>query len=109
EMILTARAMGAQEAFNIGLVHKLAPAAAKDASENSELINQAKAWAKEISAAAPLALKAAKFAIDNGFDRDLTAGLALETKAYLQLLNTKDRLEGLAAFAEKRDPVYRGE
>ncbi len=109
EMILTARAMGALEAFNIGLVHKVVAAAQKDAPENTQLINQARAWAKEIAAAAPLALKAAKYAIDNGFDRDLTAGLALETKAYLQLLNTKDRLEGLSAFAEKRDPVYRGE
>lgn len=109
EMILTAKPMTAAEALSIGLVHKLVPSAEKDAAEHTELHRQAFAWAKEIAAAAPLALKAAKFAIDNGFDRDLQAGLALETKAYLQLLNTKDRLEGLAAFAEKREPVYRGE
>lgn len=109
EMILTAKPMGAEEALRIGLVHKVVPAAAKDAAEHDELRQQALSWAKEIAGAAPLALKAAKFAIDNGFDRDLSAGLALETKAYLQLLNTKDRLEGLAAFAEKREPVYRGE
>lgn len=109
EMILTARPMGAQEALNLGLVHKTVPPAERDAAEHDELRKQALNWAKEIATAAPLALKAAKFAIDNGFDRDLAAGLALETKAYLQLLNTKDRLEGLAAFAEKREPVYRGE
>lgn len=109
EMILTARPMGAQEALNIGLLHKIVPAASKEASEHDELRKQALSWANEIAMAAPLALKAAKSAIDNGFDRDLSAGLAIETKAYLQLLNTKDRLEGLAAFAEKRDPVYRGE
>ena len=51
-------------------------------------------WAKEICTAAPLSLRAAKQAIDSGYDRDLEAGLALETRRYLQLLNTKDRLEG---------------
>lgn len=109
EMILTARPMGAQEAHAVGLVHKIVPPAAKEEDEHQELRRQALTWAKEIAGAAPLALKAAKFAIDNGFDRDLAAGLALETKAYLQLLNTKDRLEGLAAFAEKREPIYKGE
>ncbi len=109
EMILTARPLPAKEAMEIGLVHKLAPSAKESEAENEELLNRAIDWAQEIANAAPLALKAAKFAIDNGFDRDLSAGLALETKAYLQLLNTKDRLEGLRAFAEKRDPVYLGE
>lgn len=109
EMILTAKAMSAKEALEIGLVHKVVPAAEKGADEAVELRRQALEWAKEIAKAAPLSLKQAKFAIDNGFDRDLAAGLAIETKAYLQLLNSKDRLEGLAAFAEKREPVYKGE
>jgi len=109
EMILTARPMPATEALSIGLVHKIVPAAPKEQSEHEELRKQALAWAKEIACAGPLALRAAKYAIDNGFDRDLSAGLAIETKSYITLLNTKDRLEGLAAFAEKRDPVYLGE
>jgi enoyl-CoA hydratase/carnithine racemase len=62
-----------------------------------------------MAGAAPLSLRQAKIAIDQGFDRDLEAGLALETRAYLELVNTKDRLEGLAAFADKRQPVYSGE
>ena len=65
--------------------------------------------AKEIALAAPLALRQAKEAINSGCDQDLINGLALETKAYLKLLDTKDRLEGLAAFAEKRQPKYVGE
>jgi enoyl-CoA hydratase/carnithine racemase len=109
EMVLTARAMSAQEALQIGLAHRVVEKAADDTDEHELLRKQAFEWAKEIAQAAPLALKAAKFAIDNGFDRDLAAGLALESKAYLTLINTKDRLEGLAAFAEKRDPVYKGE
>jgi enoyl-CoA hydratase/carnithine racemase len=109
ELILTARPLPAAEAASIGLVHKVVPAGAKDAQWHDELINQVRAWGKEIASAAPLSLKQAKFAIDAGSDRDLAAGLALETRAYIELVNTKDRLEGLAAFAEKREPVYRGE
>lgn len=110
EYILTAKPITAREAHDIGLVHKLVASSVNPADEyHSELINQSRLWAREIATGAPLALKSAKFAIDNGSDRDMAAGLALETKAYLQLINTKDRLEGLAAFAEKREPVYTGE
>ncbi|MBY0356713.1 MAG: enoyl-CoA hydratase/isomerase family protein [Candidatus Obscuribacterales bacterium] len=110
EMILTARPLKAAEAYQFGLVHKLV-AAEKDPNKewHDELIAQARVWAQEIASAAPLALRAAKSAIDQGFDCDLQAGLALETRSYLQLLNTQDRKEGLAAFAEKREPVYRGQ
>ena len=72
------------------------------------LIEFVRQWADEIALAAPLSLMRAKEAIDKGYDRDLEAGLALETKAYIQLLNTEDRLEGLAAFKEKRPPKYEG-
>jgi len=109
EIILTARPVGAPEAYDIGLVHKVVPQGTASEETHTELLNAVRLWACEIATAAPLALKSAKFAIDQGVDRDLAAGLALETKAYLQLLNTKDRLEGLAAFAEKREPVYCGE
>jgi enoyl-CoA hydratase/carnithine racemase len=109
EIILSARPVNAREALDIGLVHKLVPPAGKADGAHSELLNQVRLWAREIAQAAPLSLKAAKWAIDQGYDRDLSAGLALETKAYIQLLNTKDRLEGLAAFAEKREPVYKGQ
>jgi enoyl-CoA hydratase/carnithine racemase len=109
EIILTARPISAREAHDIGLVHKVMLPVTVGSEEHVELINEVRAWAREIAKAAPLALKSAKFAIDHGVDRDLAAGLALETKAYLQLLNSKDRLEGLAAFAEKREPVYIGE
>lgn len=110
EMILTAKAVNASEGKEIGLIHRVVPANSQD-QEASLTAFQAAArqWALEVASAAPLSLRQAKKAIDSGFDRDLEAGLAIETKCYLQLLNTKDRLEGLRAFAEKRDPVYRGE
>lgn len=110
EMILTASPLTAQRALAVGLVHKLVSEKHSGSGEfHQPLIEKVRAWAEEICTAAPLSLRAAKQAIDAGFDRDLEAGLALETKYYLQLLNTKDRLEGLAAFAEKRQPVYHGE
>lgn len=102
ELILTARSVSAREALEIGLVHRVVPT-------SEELESQARRWARDIAGAAPLALRAAKQAIDSGYDRDLAAGLAIETRSYIKLLNTKDRLEGLKAFAEKREPVYTGE
>lgn len=47
--------------------------------------------------------------MNRGLDVDLHTGLAMEEALYAQLLPTKDRLEGLRAFAEKRPPVYTGE
>ncbi len=108
ELILTARPVPAKEAAEIGLVHRVIPSGEPNDS-HPDLLARARTWAREIATGAPLALAQAKKAIDQGCDRDLAAGLALETKCYLQLLNTKDRLEGLAAFAEKRQPEYRGE
>lgn len=51
----------------------------------------------------------AKRAINGGIEMDMKSGLSFEMECYEQLLNTNDRLEGLAAFAEKRKPVYKGE
>lgn len=110
EMILTASPLSAKQGYDLGLIHKVVSAPHTGEGEfHLPLMDEVRRWATEICTAAPLSLRAAKQAIDGGFDRDLEAGLALETKCYLQLLNTKDRLEGLAAFAEKRQPVYHGE
>ena len=112
ELILTAAPVTAQLGQQLGLIHRVV--AAEDGNElvgdyHKALMTTVRDWAAEIATAAPLSLRQAKIAIDQGYDRDLESGLALETRAYLELLNTKDRLEGLAAFAEKRSPIYRGE
>ena len=61
------------------------------------------------SSQGPLALRMAKRAIDEGLQTDMKSALELEEDCYEELLNTKDRLEGLLAFAEKRKPKYTGE
>ncbi|MGG3873632.1 enoyl-CoA hydratase-related protein [Brevibacillus laterosporus] len=101
ELILTARRIGAKEALEIGLVNQIVPA--------NQVLEASLSLAQQIALNAPLALAQAKWAIDYGMEVDMATGLALESNAYQILVPTKDRLEGLAAFAEKRKPVYRGE
>uniref|UniRef100_A0A1I7UZ21 Enoyl-CoA hydratase domain-containing protein 2, mitochondrial n=1 Tax=Caenorhabditis tropicalis TaxID=1561998 RepID=A0A1I7UZ21_9PELO len=57
----------------------------------------------------PIAVKLAKLAINLGSQTDITSALSVEQQCYAQIIHTKDRIEGLSAFAEKRDPVYKGE
>jgi methylglutaconyl-CoA hydratase len=101
ELIFTARRIGAEEAGRLGLVDRLAAA--------GEALPRALMLAREILPNGPLALRLAKQAMNRGSDLDLAAGLALEQACYAQVLSTKDRLEGLAAFREKRKPRFRGE
>jgi len=101
ELIFTARRIEAQEAEKIGLVEFVVPA--------DQLMNKALEIARQIAKNAPIAVTQAKFAIDKGYDVNLNTGLAIEQKAYEVLVPTKDRLEGLHAFKEKRPPIYTGE
>lgn len=101
ELIFTARRIDAAEAERIGLVNHVVP--------KGEVLDAALDMAAMINENAPLALAQAKFAIDYGMETDLATGLVIETKAYEALIPTKDRLEGLEAFKEKRKPIYRGE
>jgi methylglutaconyl-CoA hydratase len=57
----------------------------------------------------PLAVRLAKIAIDRGIEMEAASGMVLEEACYAQTLHTKDRIEALEAFAEKRKPHYRGE
>ena len=56
----------------------------------------------------PIAIEQAKYAINYGLETDLHTGLGIESNAYWVTIPTEDRLEGLAAFQEKRKPVYKG-
>jgi len=101
ELIFTAKRVGAKEALEIGLANQVV--------KDDGVLSAAKQLADQIAANAPLALAQAKYAIDVGAEVDLATGLAIESNAYQMLIPTKDRLEGLQAFAEKRKPKFKGE
>ena len=100
ELILTGRRIGAARARELGIVSEVVPAA--------ELPAAAARLAAEVAACGPLALAQAKLAVDGGLDPPLAAGLALEQTCYEVVLNSDDRNEGLAAFAEKRPVNFKG-
>ena len=97
-LLMTGEQIDAQEAYRIGLVQKVVPA--------EELMDQAKAIAETIMAKAPVAIKMAKHAVNNGMNVDLRSGVAYEAEAYTTTFSTKDRTEGMTAFVEKRTPSF---
>ena len=101
ELIFTGRRVPAEEALAIGLVNQVC--------EPDNLLEACQSMAAEICQTGPIAIEQAKYAINHGSETDLHTGLAIESNAYWVTIPTQDRLEGLAAFREKRKPVYRGE
>ena len=100
ELILTGRTIDAARAVALGLVSAMVPPA--------ELRAEAARWAAELASAGPLAVAEAKRAIDQGWGRSLSEGLAVERARYDVVLASEDRNEGLRAFAEKRKPAFTG-
>jgi enoyl-CoA hydratase/carnithine racemase len=100
ELIFTGQRIPAREALDIGLVNQI--------HEADVLLAECHKMAETMTKAGPIAIAQAKYAIDHGLDTDLDSGLAIESEAYEKTIPTADRLEGLAAFQEKRAPVYRG-
>ena len=101
DLVFSARRIQAPEALSIGLVEAIHPP--------DKLVVAALEMASRIAAQAPLAVTQAKIAINRGLETDLMTGLAIEGACYETLIPTRDRLEGLAAFREKRPPRYTGE
>ncbi|MCP3953902.1 MAG: enoyl-CoA hydratase [Desulfobacterales bacterium] len=101
ELIFTGRRVDAAEALDIGLVNSV--------SEPEALLDECNKVAAMICETGPVAIEQAKYAINYGLETDLNTGMAIESNAYWVCIPTKDRLEGLAAFREKRKPVYKGE
>ncbi|MEE4609263.1 MAG: enoyl-CoA hydratase-related protein, partial [Desulfobacteraceae bacterium] len=73
-----------------------------------DLMGVCQSMAAQICEGGPIALAQAKYAINHGLETDLHTGLAIESAAYWYTIGTEDRLEGLAAFKEKRKPFYKG-
>lgn len=99
--VTTARLFSAQEALAQGAVNFVV-------ESETELWQKAKEIADEIAQNGPLAVRQAKKAILQGLGKSLEEGLAFEFDCYQKVIPTKDRLEGLAAFQEKRTPEYKG-
>jgi enoyl-CoA hydratase len=100
EMILNNRILSAQEALHFGLVNRLASA------EN--YLDEAIKLAGEIAGRAPLAVRAAKKAINQAYEHTLSDGLAEEGREFFNLFSTDDQKEGMRAFLEKRQPQWKG-
>lgn len=101
ELIFTARKFGTDEALHYGIADRIA--------EAGKALESALELAREILPNGPIAMRAAKEAIDRGLDLDRDGGLGIEEACYAKVIPTEDRLEGLAAFKEKRRPMYRGQ
>ena len=100
EMVLTGRLMDAAEAERSGLVARVVPAA--------DLLAEALKTAEAIAAMPPLAATACKELVNAAFELGLDQGILLERRQFQILASTEDKAEGMAAFIEKRPPVWKG-
>ncbi|WP_041056778.1 enoyl-CoA hydratase-related protein [Jeotgalibacillus campisalis] len=101
ELILTAKRLTAAEALKLGLVTKTAV--------EEIFMDEVMKLANAILVNGPIALIQAKYAVKTGVNADLQTGLQIERKAYELTIPTKDRVEALVAFSEKRKPNFQGE
>ena len=100
ELILTGRSMSATEALARGLV--------TGSSRPRRRSTWRSSWRRSIATMPPLAVRAAKAAVLDASDRPLADGLARERAAFFGLFDTDDQAEGMAAFTQKRPPVWSG-
>ncbi|XP_030775705.1 methylglutaconyl-CoA hydratase, mitochondrial isoform X3 [Rhinopithecus roxellana] len=105
ELIFSARVLDGQEAKAVGLISHVL----EQNQEGDAAYRKALDLAREFLPQGPVAMRVAKLAINQGMEVDLVTGLAIEEACYAQTIPTKDRLEGLLAFKEKRPPRYKGE
>jgi enoyl-CoA hydratase len=100
DMVLSGRRLTAQEALQFGLAARVLP--------NEGFLEAALAVAAEIAAKSPIALRVAKEAVNHAFETPLAEGVHLERRLFNLLFATEDQKEGMAAFVEKRAPVWKG-
>jgi enoyl-CoA hydratase len=100
QLLLTAGMIDAQEAYRIGLVNEVVPAA--------NLTTRAEEILKQIFSNAPLAVKYSLEAVNKGMDTSQSEGLSLEASFFGLCAGTEDKGEGTRAFLEKRAPQFQG-
>jgi enoyl-CoA hydratase len=100
ELILTGRTVDADEALRRGLVEAL--------FEPAELMEKTLERARQLASKSPLALAAAKAAVNRAFQGEHANNLEHEAESFGDLFGSEDAKEGLAAFVQKREPTFRG-
>ena len=100
DMVLTARQMDAAEAERAGLVSRVVPA--------DKLVEEALSAAQRIARQSPLAVLMNKELVNSAYETTLATGLAIERRLFHSLFAFEDQKEGMAAFAEKRKPAFKG-
>jgi len=100
QLILSGGMMSAQEAYRIGLVNEIVPAA--------NLIARAEEILKQIAGNAPVAVRLSLEAVNKGMDTSQNEGFALEASYFGLCAATDDKKEGTSAFLEKRAPQFHG-
>ena len=99
DLLFTGRSFDAQEALQLGLVSRIAPAA--------DLLNEARKLAKVLAAKSPELMKLGKTAFTRAIDGDYRQGVAAAVNLACTVFGTDDAKEGLSAFVEKRKPVWK--
>src|ERR1700692_71243 len=100
QLILSGEMISAQEAYRIGLVNEIVPAA--------DLLTRAEAILRKIASNAPMAVKFALTAVNKGLETSQDEGLLLEASYFGLCAGTEDKKEGTSAFLEKRAPQFHG-
>ncbi len=100
QLMLTGEQITAQEAYRLGLVNAVVPAA--------ELIPAAEKLSQQILSKSPIAVSVILEAVQHGMEMTLTEALQLEANLFGVLCGTEDMKEGTAAFLEKREPTFKG-
>jgi len=100
QLILSGEMINAQEAYRIGLVNEVVPAA--------ELISRAEGILKQIFSNAPLAVKYSLEAVNKGLETSQAEGLSLEASYFGLCAGTEDKKEGTQAFLQKRAAQFQG-
>lgn len=101
DMLVFGKRINAPEALNIGLINKV--------SQPGELMNDAKDLAHRLAKQAPLAVKAILESVTVGLETTLEEGLKVEGKNLNMVSSSKDAIEGITAFLEKREAQFKGE
>ncbi|WP_336920902.1 enoyl-CoA hydratase/isomerase family protein [Aquipuribacter sp. SD81] len=98
DLVLTARRCDGEEAYRLGLLDRLA--------ERGRVVEEALDLARLLASRSPRAVRLAKQAMRDGAHRPLPEALEVEDAAWRQVVGGADRVEGIAAFVEKRDPAW---